>query len=89
MRGLGAAQAARGLCSDAMAADKTELRGLCPVHVAAALDALAMTGNVDRNTYIVQVLEKHVRDELHRASVLMRVMRGNPLLVETERSQTE
>lgn len=60
--------------------EKTELRGLCPTDIVSALDALALSRGVDRTPYINAVLREHVVKELHRASVLMRATRGNPLL---------
>lgn len=57
-----------------------ELRGLCPSHIVAALDALAMARGLDRTAYINQVLSSHVQEEVHKASVLVRTLRGNPLL---------
>lgn len=60
--------------------DKTELRGLAPTHLAQALDAIAMARGMDRNTYVVAVLEAEVKRVAHEASVIARVMRGNPYL---------
>jgi len=57
-----------------------ELRGQCPTNIVAALDALAMARGMDRNAYVNQVLVAHVEVEVHNASVLVRAMRGNPLL---------
>lgn len=64
--------------------EKVELRGLAPAELAQALDALAMSEGQDRNSYVVKVLESHVRGELRRASLISRVLRGNPLLEEAE-----
>jgi hypothetical protein len=60
--------------------NKTELRGLCPTELAQALDAIAMTKGLDRNAFVIQVLEAEVRRVLHDASVLHRALRGNPLM---------
>lgn len=62
--------------------DKTELRGLCPAHLAQALDAIAMARGMDRNTYVVAVLEAEVKRVAHEASLLSRMLRGNPYLTE-------
>lgn len=62
--------------------DKTELRGLCPAHLAQALDAIAMARGMDRNTYVVAVLEAEVKKVAHEASLLARMLRGNPYLTE-------
>ena len=65
-----------------MAHDKVELRGLCPAHLAQALDAIAMARGMDRNTYVVAVLEAEVKKVAHEASLLARMLRGNPYLTE-------
>ena len=57
-----------------------ELRGQCPGHIVAALDALAMARGMDRTAYVNGVLGAHVEEEVNRASVLVRTLRGNPLL---------
>jgi NAD(P)H-hydrate repair Nnr-like enzyme with NAD(P)H-hydrate dehydratase domain len=62
--------------------EKTELRGLCPAHLAQALDAIAMARGLDRNTYVVTVLENEVKKVAHEATVLHRALRGNPYLTE-------
>lgn len=59
-----------------------ELRGMCPTHIVTALDALAMARGLDRTAYVNQVLGAHVEEEVHKASVLVRALRGNPLLSE-------
>ena len=66
------------------AADKIELRGLCPADLAQALDAIAMAKGMDRNSYVVHVLSSEVRRYLAEASVAMRALQGNPLLSEGE-----
>jgi hypothetical protein len=65
-----------------MAADKTELRGLAPTELANALDCIALSKGMDRNTYVLQVLDAEVRKVMHEFSVLQRTMRGNPYLSE-------
>lgn len=62
--------------------DKVELRGLAPAELAQALDALALAEGLDRNSYVVSVLDAHVREQLRKASLLNRVLRGNALLSE-------
>ena len=62
--------------------DKTELRGLAPIHLAQALDAIAMSRGMDRNTYVVQVLEAEVKRVAHEAIVLHRTLQGNPYLTQ-------
>lgn len=63
---------------------KVELRGMAPQPLAAALDALALSEDMDRNSYVVRVLEIHVRDELRKASLISKALRGNPLLAEAD-----
>jgi len=62
--------------------DKIELRGLCPLELAQALDAIAMAKGMDRNAYVVHVLASEVRRYLAEASVATRALQGNPLLTE-------
>lgn len=69
-----------------MGADKVELRGLCPLELAQALDAIAMAKGLDRNSYVVHVLSFEVRRYLPEANVALRALRGNPLLAECEGS---
>jgi hypothetical protein len=59
---------------------KVELRGLCSHELAEALDAIAMAQGLDRNAYVLQVLEAEVKYVLHRASVVTRTLKNNPLL---------
>ena len=47
--------------------------------LAAALDAIAMSRGVDRNTFVVSVLDREVRRIAHEAIVLHRTLRGNRL----------
>ena len=63
-----------------MSSDKVELRGLAPVDLAQALDALAHADGQDRNTYVVAVLHKHVKLEAHKTMVRHRMLKGNPYL---------
>lgn len=65
-----------------MSADKVELRGMAPLELAQALDAIAMAKGTDRNSYVVQVLTDEVARYLHEATVVTRVLRGNPLMPE-------
>ena len=69
--------------------DKTELRGLCPTELAQALDAIAASENLDRNTYIVSVLDKHVKAVIHKQIVIGRMLKGNPLLTQSIGGATE
>lgn len=67
------------------ASGKTELRGLAPADLVCALDAIALAKGLDRNAYIVEVLETHVRDYLEEISVVTTTLRGNPLLSDAGR----
>jgi hypothetical protein len=54
-----------------MSADKTELRGLVPAHLAAALDAIAMAARgMDRHSYVTAVLDAEVKRVAHEAMEL-------------------
>ena len=64
--------------------DKTELRGVCPRDLAQALDAIALARGVDRNTFVVSVLEAEVKRIAREALVLHRTMRGNQYLNEAQ-----
>lgn len=68
---------------------KVELRGLAPADLATALDALALSENQDRNSYVVAVLHVHVREQLRKASLLHRTLRGNPMLAEADGGSAE
>lgn len=65
-----------------MAADKTELRGLAPVDLVQALDALAHAEGIDRNTYVVAVLHGHVKSEAHKTMLRFRMLKGNPYMAD-------
>lgn len=65
-----------------MAPEKIELRGLCPTELAQALDALAHADGIDRNAYVVAVLDRHVKVEAHKTMVRHRMLRGNPYLMD-------
>lgn len=72
-----------------MAAEKTELRGLVSTHLAAALDAIALSRNMDRNAFVNQVLTAEVKRITHEANVLQRMLRGNPLMSESPAPTTD
>lgn len=72
-----------------MAIDKTELRGLVSADLAQALDAIAMSRGMDRHAYVVQILEADVKRVAHEVSVITRVLRGNPYLVDANGGRTE
>ena len=72
-----------------MASDKTELRGLAPTGLAIALDAMAHSKGIDRNTYVNQVLEVEVKRVVHEASLLHRMLRGNAYLTDADGMSAE
>ena len=63
--------------------DTKELRGDAPADLVSALDALALSNDMTRNAYVVDVLNRHVKKELHRVTLITRAMRGNPMLPES------
>lgn len=69
--------------------DTKELRGQCPAHLATALDALAMAKGLDRNTFINQILDAHVKNVLREVTLITRTLRGNPLLSDSGWSPLE
>lgn len=69
--------------------EKVELRGLAPADLAQALDALAYAEGLDRNTYVVSILDLHVKSEAHKTMVRHRMLRGNPYLPDSAGSDAE
>lgn len=69
--------------------DKTELRGLAPVELVQALDAIAHTENLCRNEYVNRVLDAHVKSVLHKQILIGRMLKGNPMLKESDGSAAE
>lgn len=65
-----------------MAAEKSELRGLAPTDLVAALDAIAVSHDIDRTALINAVLGAYVKKVAHRSIVLQRMSRGNALLTD-------
>jgi len=72
-----------------MSTEKTELRGLCPAELAQALDAIAMSEGMDRNTYVIHVLDAKVREVAHKQMMLARTLKGNPYLSEAHGGSKE
>jgi len=69
--------------------DTKELRGDADADLVRALDALALVNDQTRHAYMLRVLEKHVANELHRASLLHSMLRGNPLLPDSAGKKPE
>lgn len=72
-----------------MASEKTELRGMVSVHLAGALDAIALSKNIDRNAYVNQVLLAEVKKVARELNVIQRCARGNPLLMDGSAPTTD
>lgn len=66
--------------------DTKELRADAPSDLVRALDALALSHDKNRTTYMVEVLEKHVKAELHRVTIVTSMLRGNPMLPDGQRN---
>lgn len=69
-----------------MQSETKELRGLAPADLVRALDAIALAKGLDRNAYVNQILEAHVRSYLNELTVVSSMLRGNPLLADSARS---
>ncbi len=65
-----------------MPSEQKELRGLAPIELVTALDAIAMAKGLDRNAYVNQVLLCHVHKYLDELNVVTTTLRGNPLLLD-------
>lgn len=65
-----------------MTTERTELRGLCPVDLVSALDALAHAEGLDRNSYVNRILDGHVKQVCHKTILVTRMLRGNAYLAE-------
>ena len=63
-------------------ADTKELRGDVDADLVRAMDALALIEDLTRHAWMVKKLEKIVRDELHKASLLHSMLASNPLFPE-------
>lgn len=66
-----------------MALEKTELRGMAPPELVAALDAIALSRDMDRTALVNSILTKYVKQVAHEMNVLHRMARGNALLSAT------
>lgn len=65
--------------------DTKELRVDIPIDLMRALDAIALTHDMERNKYIVAELEKIVASVIHKSNLLQTMLKGNPLLSESDR----
>ena len=69
-----------------MNTETKELRGLAPADLVRALDAIALAKGLDRNAYVNQVLELHVKAYINELNLVTSMLRGNPLASESSRS---
>ena len=68
----------------------TELRGLVPRSLMAKIDALSQVdGTGSRIDWVIQTLEAEANRQIHRASVLLRMVGGNPSRSESNGPDTE
>lgn len=72
-----------------MSHETKELRVDIPIDMMRALDAIALTYDMERNKYIVAELEKVVMNVIHKSNLLQSMLKGNPLLLESSRSHSE
>jgi hypothetical protein len=66
-----------------MAADKGELRGMVPLPLLQALDAIALARGLDRTALVERLLTADVKQICHEATLVSRMTRGNPLATES------
>lgn len=71
-----------------MAIETKELRGDAPADLVRALDAIALAKGLNRNAYVNDVLEAHVKVYLAELTVVTNMLRGNPLLAASDRSSS-
>lgn len=62
-----------------------ELRGMAPREVVDVLDAVSTARRISRNELVLEVLGAWVSEQVHIATVVHRVMRGNGHGTEAER----
>jgi hypothetical protein len=68
----------------------TELRGLVPRSLMAKIDALAQVdGTGSRIDWVISTLEAEADRQIHRASVLLRMVGGNPSRSESNGRESE
>lgn len=72
-----------------MAAEKVELRGMASADLVSALDAIAISRDMDRTALVNQELTRFVKRVGHEATLLMRMARGNALLSPDGAEHTE
>ncbi len=60
-----------------------ELRGPCPRSTVDVLDAISMANGQTRTDLVNQVLGDWAKKEAHKATLVARVLQGNPLVLDT------
>ena len=70
-----------------MAGETKELRVDIPIDMMRALDAIALTDDMERNKFIIAELEKIVSRVIHKSNLLQSMLKGNPLLMESSRNK--
>lgn len=68
-----------------MVSEQKELRGLSDANLVRALDAIALAKGLDRNAYVNQVLDAHVKSYAAELTVVTSMLMGNPYLTESAR----
>lgn len=58
--------------------DLVELRGQTPRQIIDVIDAVSAARRISRMELVNRILSKWTRDQLHEATVVSRVTRGNP-----------
>lgn len=61
----------------------TELRGNCPRLIVDVLDAVSQARGTTRTDLVNELLGEWAEKQLHEASLIHRVTRGNPLVAES------
>lgn len=59
-----------------------ELRGPCPASTVAVLDAVSLHNGTTRTELVNQILGKWAQQEARKASLIARVLQGNPVAAE-------
>ena len=72
-----------------MPGETKELRVDIPVDMMRALDAIALTDDMERNKFIVAELEKIVNRVIHKSNLLQSMLKGNPLLSTSSRNKAD
>lgn len=69
-----------------MPTDERELRVTVPIELLSAIDAIAMAQGTDRRALVIKLLTADVVAIAHEATLLTRMLRGNPLAMEAEKA---